>query len=90
MEEFNNLIENIDVIEHPGKGMFYTWCNNRDKEVRTYTKIDRIFVAKEWMSLFEVVKVDFLGPGIWDYSSINVLMKKDMKFRQKPFRFHSF
>lgn len=41
------LVEDIDVVEHPGKGYFYTWCDNRWEGSRTY---DRLFVNEAWLS----------------------------------------
>lgn len=43
MNEFNCLLEDLDVTEHPAAGCYYSWCNLRGNEDRIYSKIDRCF-----------------------------------------------
>lgn len=44
MYKFNCCMEELDVTEFPAAGFFCTWCNLRENEARTYSKIDRFLV----------------------------------------------
>lgn len=49
---FNNLIFNMQLIEIPNQGMWYTWSNNRADSDIIYERLDRVLVSTDWFEKF--------------------------------------
>lgn len=70
MNDFIHCIEEALLFDLPFSGDFYTWSNKQIGPGRIISKIDRVLVNIEWVSIFTKSKTDFLTPGISDHSSM--------------------
>ncbi|XP_039047818.1 uncharacterized protein LOC120188448 [Hibiscus syriacus] len=90
MCDFQEVVSNLDLIDHPFFGPSYTWCN---KQINSFLarKLDRVIVNSNWMRSFKTSHVEFLTPGISDYCLALVWLSKEFQTnRPKPFKFFNF
>lgn len=57
MRDFNNLIEDLELLDFPKLGTRYTWSNTQQGE--KWSRIDRFIVHPEWLSIFKLKLWEF-------------------------------
>lgn len=82
MEDFKSFIQEAQVMEVPSINK-YTWFRGNSK-----SKLDRIFVSPEWVSIFPGLKLSLLHRGL-SYHFPMLLHSHERNFGPKPFRFQN-
>lgn len=91
MEDLNEVVNELDVFDHPTEGFFFfTWCNKRDSGGRIYCKLDRALVNTERVPQFSHINIEVMAPMISDHSPIVVRLKNGINTGIKPFKFQNF
>ncbi|XP_050232964.1 uncharacterized protein LOC126681469 [Mercurialis annua] len=85
-EEFENCLDNTNLVELKWRGNKYTWTNNQQEEDRIWRRIGRVLVSEKWLDNFEC-EASVLSQGISDHVALIVKFKEPMTFSFKPFRF---
>ncbi|XP_026417322.1 uncharacterized protein LOC113312800 [Papaver somniferum] len=52
MLDFNNCIQNCEMIQAPKTGLNFSWCNNRAGKKRIVCNLDRAFYNVKWSEVF--------------------------------------
>ncbi|KAL3500008.1 hypothetical protein ACH5RR_039101 [Cinchona calisaya] len=91
MNEFEDLIQEVDIEDIPYKGFLLTWCNGRDGYHRIYSKLDRALCNNSWLSFFfSYMEVEFLAPLVSNHSPSLITIREDFNTGLKPLKSHSF
>uniref|UniRef100_M1CX15 Endonuclease/exonuclease/phosphatase n=1 Tax=Solanum tuberosum TaxID=4113 RepID=M1CX15_SOLTU len=61
--EFNECVLECGLIEFPTHGSRYTWSDKHDGN-KKFSKIDWIFINREWLDAMPTCKALFLPEGI--------------------------
>ncbi|KAM0898894.1 hypothetical protein ACQ4PT_021649 [Festuca glaucescens] len=85
MGRFRAWIQDMELIEYPLFGRRFTWSSERQN--CTHTRIDRVFVSKEWDLEFPQFQLAPASTNVSDHCPI-VLRKMDVK-HYKGFRFEA-
>lgn len=86
MIDFNNFIEDMELVDLSMLGRKFTWSNYQDGE--KWSRLDRILVHKEWLEHFKL-KLWGLPRTISDHCPI-LLMEDESNWGPKPFKFYNF
>ncbi|XP_039069852.1 uncharacterized protein LOC120216531 [Hibiscus syriacus] len=90
MSDFQEFTHELNLLDHPYLGPKYTW-SNKHHNLFLARKLDRILINPSWDSFFHHSFVEFLAPGVSDYSiAIIWLSKESPTTRPKPFKFFNF
>jgi endonuclease/exonuclease/phosphatase family metal-dependent hydrolase len=85
MGHFCAAIDDLELIEFPLLGCRFTWSNEREEAAQS--RIDRVFVSKEWDSAFLHFQ---LTPASMNVSDHYPIMLKNLEtFHYKGFRFET-
>lgn len=79
--DFHDFIQKVGLIELKASNGLFTWFRGRSK-----SKLDRIFVQSEWLSIFPSLKLSLLKRGLSDHRPL-LLQPEDCNWGAKPFRF---
>ncbi|XP_028083438.1 uncharacterized protein LOC114284690 [Camellia sinensis] len=83
MREFNQFIDNCEVVDVPMIGRKFTWCNALDGN--KWSRIDRFLISPEWLMRFKL-KLLGLPRTVSDHCPF-VLMEDERDWRPKPYKF---
>ncbi|XP_028090713.1 uncharacterized protein LOC114290913 [Camellia sinensis] len=83
MREFNELIDNLEVVDLSMMGRKFTWCNSQEGE--KWSRIDRFLLSPEWLQMFNF-KFWGLPRKVSDHCPI-LLMEDERDCGPTPFRF---
>ncbi|XP_028121122.1 uncharacterized protein LOC114318425 [Camellia sinensis] len=83
MNEFNEFINDLEIVDVPMIGRKYTWCNSQEGE--RWSKLDGFLVNTEWLEWFSF-KLWGLSRLLSDHCPI-ILMEDVRDLEPKPFRF---
>ncbi|XP_028059412.1 uncharacterized protein LOC114263116 [Camellia sinensis] len=83
MQEFNNFIDNCEVIDVQMLGRKFTWCNTL--EGNKWSRIDIFLLSPEWLARYKL-KLWGLPKTISDHCPL-LLMEDGRDWGPKPFRF---
>lgn len=83
MNDFNELIDELEVCDIPMLGRKFTWCNSQ--EGVKWSRLDRFLLSPEWMQKFNF-KLWGLPRRFLDHCPI-LLMEDERDWGPKPFRF---
>ncbi|XP_039032312.1 uncharacterized protein LOC120167325 [Hibiscus syriacus] len=87
MEDFQDCLEDLDLLDHPYLGPSFTWSNKQD-EAR---KLDRILVNPGWLSVFPDSFAEFKAQGVSDHCLGVIWTQKGVLARRpKPFKFFNY
>ncbi|XP_039060370.1 uncharacterized protein LOC120204346 [Hibiscus syriacus] len=90
MKDFQDLSQDIDIMDHPYFGPTFTW-SNKQQEFFLARKLDRVMINSTWASYFPHSFVEFLSPSIFDHCMATMWLSKDSPInRPKPFKFFNF
>lgn len=79
--KFKNFVHNLLLIEvNPSEGWF-TWFRGKSK-----SKLDRVFVQVEWLTIFPALNVSILKRSISDHCPL-LINSHEIDWGPKPFRF---
>ncbi|XP_050233214.1 uncharacterized protein LOC126681703 [Mercurialis annua] len=85
-EEFQNCLDNTNLIELKSRGNKHTWTNNQQGEDRIWRRIDRVLVSEKWLDIFDA-EASVLSQGISDHAALIVKFNEPVIFSFKTFRF---
>ncbi|CAI9105217.1 OLC1v1004090C1 [Oldenlandia corymbosa var. corymbosa] len=86
IDEFNDFINNCNMLEFPLVGNLYTWKGTRQAG-RVLKRLDRLLFTQEWLSLFPVALVHHLNRSTSDHAPLLLQYKVDMDTKPRIFRF---
>lgn len=64
-----------------------TWCNNQEGDSKTYAKLDRVIINKQWFLKFQNAHAVFLPQGISNHCPGIVYMPTQLAHKNFPFRY---
>ncbi|XP_050229137.1 uncharacterized protein LOC126678279 [Mercurialis annua] len=85
-EEFQNCVDDTNLLELRWSGHHFTWTNNQQGEDMIWRKIDRVFVSVRWIHVIESEE-KVLNPGLSDHSPLIVVFIEPVCHSFKPFNF---
>ncbi|XP_021715626.1 uncharacterized protein LOC110683535 [Chenopodium quinoa] len=85
--DFQQCIDDLDLVEIKIKGSFFSWCNKAHVGPRTFSKIDRGFVNQEWINCYGHVEAMYLPPFLSDHNPIVYEIFHVVPGKGRPFRF---
>lgn len=68
MSLFNDLVQDLELIDIPLKNRRYTWCSNRPQP--SHSRLDRIFVAPELSLQFTMLSLNALEILVSDHAPL--------------------
>lgn len=83
MLDFNNLIDQLALVDIPLLGRNFTWCNSLEGE--RWSKIDPFFLELVWLEKY-CFKLWALPRGVSDHCPL-LLMEDLRNWGPKPFKF---
>ncbi|XP_028079578.1 uncharacterized protein LOC114281323 [Camellia sinensis] len=83
MIEFNNFIEELELLDLPMFGRQFTWSNSGDGG--RWSRIDRVLLSSEWLVKLKL-KLWGLPRGVSDHCPL-LLLEDGRDWGPKPFRF---
>lgn len=83
MHDFNNFVEQLELVDLPMLGRNFTWCNSIDGG--RWSKIDKFLMDPVWLEKFRF-KLWGLPRNIFDHCPL-LLMEDEKNWGPKPFRF---
>ena len=63
MRDFNDCLNNINVVEMNTKGFMFTWDNKRDDDENIKSRINRAFYNEAWLQCFPNVEAEAVIGG---------------------------
>jgi hypothetical protein len=88
--EFNDCLNNLEVLDLNLSGCCYTWNNKCEGPNFVARKLDRVLVNEEWLRKFGKTCVDFPPGGILDHSPAVISVGPLISFGPKPFKFYNY
>jgi len=88
--EFNDCLNNLEVLELNFSGCFFTWNNKSEGSNFLARKLDRVLVNEEWLCKFGKTCVDFPPGGVSDHSPAVITVGTLLSFGPKPFKFFNY
>lgn len=88
VQQFQNCLEETDLLDLPARGVPFTWSNRREGGDRILSKLDRILISESWKNEFPYIQLDFLSNLTSDHAPA-VLYMAEKAGGPKPFRFTS-
>ncbi|CAL5414539.1 unnamed protein product [Camellia sinensis] len=85
IRDFNNMIDQLELIDMPTLGRKFTWCNSQARGKWSRIDIDRFLLNYEWVHNFSF-KLWGFARLLSDHCPI-ILMEDDRDWGPKPFRF---
>lgn len=82
-----DFVEEMEVIDSPATGCFFTWTNRRSGEDSIVVKLDRAMTNSLWVEIFPATKAHFFEPLQSDHSLVLVELMNPWPSRPKPFKF---
>ncbi|XP_028106717.1 uncharacterized protein LOC114305789 [Camellia sinensis] len=83
IKEFNQFIENLEVVDLPMMGRQFTWCNASEGE--RWSRIDRVLLSTEWLERVNL-KLWGLKRSVSDHCPL-LLLEDERDWGRRPFRF---
>ena len=81
VDDFRNFIQALHLIEIPAADGHFTWFRGSSK-----SKLDRLFIQAEWLSLFPLLQVSLLQRSLSDHSPL-LVTSQPSDWGPRPFRF---
>ncbi|XP_039031366.1 uncharacterized protein LOC120166048 [Hibiscus syriacus] len=90
MNDFQELVQELSLFDHPFFGPTYTW-SNKQKDTFLARKLDRVLINPPWATSFLNSFIEFTAPGPSDHCMPLTWINKEIKInRPKPFKFFNF
>lgn len=83
MQDFNNLVDQLGMLDIPMLGRSYTWCNSMEGE--RWSRIDRFLLNPIWLEKF-IFKLWRLPRVVSDHCPL-LLVEDERNWGPRPFRF---
>ncbi|XP_078173294.1 uncharacterized protein LOC144567116 [Carex rostrata] len=83
MDRFNEVLDDLQVLEIPLKNRLYTWSNKQPGP--SFSKLDRAFLSTHWSSQFPSLTLEALELSASDHFPL-VLTCKQLQTTPKPYR----
>ena len=87
MENFQELIYDLELCELAALGKKFTWMNNRMEEDFVMEKLYRAFASDEWINTYPSYALKNLPILHSDYGPIILDFDLQLPFKHRPFRF---
>ncbi|XP_039000858.1 uncharacterized protein LOC120126869 [Hibiscus syriacus] len=90
MTDFQELVQDLSLYDHPFFGPIYTW-SNKQKDSYLARKLDRVLINTHWVVSFQNSFVKFTASGRSDHCMALAWINKETQTnRPKPFKFFNF
>ncbi|CAI9090064.1 OLC1v1024754C1 [Oldenlandia corymbosa var. corymbosa] len=86
LDEFNDLINDGNLLELPPDGNLHTWKGMRQNG-RVLKRLDRLLFTQEWLTLFPVALIHHLNRSTSDHAPLLLQYKAEMEAKPRLFRF---
>lgn len=83
MQDFNNFVDQLEMMNLPMLGRNFTWCNSLDGD--RWSRIDRFLLDPIWVEKFRF-KLWGLPRLVSDHCPL-LLMENERNWGPRPFRF---
>ncbi|KAF9592580.1 hypothetical protein IFM89_016031 [Coptis chinensis] len=87
MHEFNNLINDLGLVDLGFKGPKFTWSNNRRIGDHVLERLDRAMASTEWIALFPHALVQTVANASSDHISLIINLDNQEERNPRPFKF---
>ncbi|XP_070049980.1 uncharacterized protein [Nicotiana tomentosiformis] len=67
IKEFRACVADCGLQKLRSSGAYFTWNNKQEGHDRVYSKIDRVLVNTEWISLLPISEVHYMNEGLYDH-----------------------
>ncbi|XP_060189094.1 uncharacterized protein LOC132618052 [Lycium barbarum] len=67
IREFTECVDRCGLQDLKSSVSYYTWSNKQKGDDRVYSKIDRVLVNTDWITLLPTSRVHFLNEGLFDH-----------------------
>lgn len=84
MMQFNEWIEELELVDLPLRGAKFTWTNNQDR--RVCSKLDQFLFTKDWLDLYPRMVQEAWQKICSDHNPIILCQGVDLSLPH-PFRF---
>ncbi|KAE8681719.1 hypothetical protein F3Y22_tig00111310pilonHSYRG00062 [Hibiscus syriacus] len=74
MRDFQEVLADLDLINHPFFGPSFTWSNKQQSSYLA-RKLDRVLVNPKWVTTYKDSHVEFQAPGISDHCLAQDLLR---------------
>ncbi|XP_074266109.1 uncharacterized protein LOC141588575 [Silene latifolia] len=81
------LGEDCGFLDMQATGAYYTWNNKQKVELRTYSRLDRVFHNREWMRAKPGYFANFLPEGNFDHTPFIIREKVKYSSSSRPFKY---
>ncbi|XP_039003778.1 uncharacterized protein LOC120130649 [Hibiscus syriacus] len=89
MKDFQDCLEDLELMDHPFLGPLFTWSNKQEGSFLA-RKLDRILVNDQWMVDFPDSFVEFKAEGVSDHCLGMLWTHKGiMAKKPRPFKFYN-
>ena len=90
IQDFNDLVNDAELLELRFSGILFTWSNKRDREGCIARKLDRALGNDAWIHNMERTVVEFHPTGISDHTPVFIKFGNPPKKKNSPFKFFNF
>ncbi|OVA03139.1 hypothetical protein BVC80_8383g2 [Macleaya cordata] len=87
IEDFNEFIDNNELVDGGFIGSKYTWCNNQQGSRRIWARLDRVLINSAWVRLFPKISVQHQARICSDHSPLVVRLHSHIRRGPSPFKF---
>jgi len=88
-KEFNECIDNLQLLEMAATGAPFTWTNSSEGEARIDTRIDRILMNHAWLQEFPEAYYVVGERDLSDHAMMTMTTEGEVKRKRKMFKFEN-
>ncbi|XP_074315351.1 uncharacterized protein LOC141651545 [Silene latifolia] len=86
---FQDCVSWFQLQDIPAIGSFFTWNNKQGVDSRVYSRIDRMLVNAEWISIYPEAFANFLPEGLYDHCPCTVQFDSLISRDRAPFKYYN-
>ncbi|WMV50120.1 hypothetical protein MTR67_043505 [Solanum verrucosum] len=85
--DFISIIEANGLVDIGYSGQHYTWCNQREEDVRVWKRLDRAMVNDKWLELMPQTTITHLPSVGFDHCPLLMELEVRLEHKIKYFKF---
>ncbi|XP_019258688.1 PREDICTED: uncharacterized protein LOC109236903 [Nicotiana attenuata] len=86
-KEFRQYVDTCCLQELKSTGAFYTWNNKQSGKDRVMSRIDRVLVNFDWMTMLPASTVHYMTEGLYDHSPAIISWDNRKQMGNKHFKY---
>ncbi|XP_074290277.1 uncharacterized protein LOC141617008 [Silene latifolia] len=87
MEDFQNCIDECELVDSPAIGSLFTWNNKQDPSTRIYSRLDRVLVNQSWLRRFQDSYAHFYTKGLMDHTPCIIQTSENTPVKRRSFKY---